>query len=78
MSKLRAFLVQVIGSPEFDGIVFSTSASKARYVSFRAADDAGYKYSFKDLRVTRKYSLDHLYSNVIEPNRSISVDFYKI
>ena len=52
---IRAFKTKAIGTTS---IVFSQSAGRARYVTFRGANDAGYKITFADIKVNRSPEYD--------------------
>lgn len=53
---IRAFITEAMG---IESIVFSTSASKARYATYLSANDAGFLVRFQDISVHRAPKCDN-------------------
>ena len=67
---IRAFKTKAIGTTS---IVFSETASKARYATFRGANGAGYKITFADIKVNRspEYDCRMMKGRLQEPSENI-------
>lgn len=74
---IRAYRCIVDGFDN-DGIVFTTSASKARYATKLNAADAGFKFDFREIRVVRAPEFDcrlTLDGKIPVRNRPFSPDY---
>lgn len=70
---VRAYRVEHKGWQDVTGIVRTYSAPRARYLTWRSANDVGYKVTFGNLRVTRAKEYDDC--DALKVDQCYAVDY---